>query len=218
MLATTRVLLLLVVFLPLVSAALVPLFGSAARRVALWLALVHLIVLIAMVSFAVPVLNMRAESVGMHLESGLVKFQPVFVPGDDSEKAGTSYRTTWTLLSLTPSPTNKPGPRIQFFVGLDGLNIWLVALASFMLIIAILISWESIQERPGAFYGWMFLLQGGAIGAFLSFDVILFYAFFELTLIPAFFLIGGWGTGSGRRDAARKFFLYTLAGSFLTLI
>ncbi|HEV3437032.1 MAG TPA: NADH-quinone oxidoreductase subunit M, partial [Gemmata sp.] len=218
MLATTRVLLLLVVFLPLVSAALVPLFGSVARRVALWLALFHLTALIAMVSFAVPVLNMRAESVGMHRETGLVKFQPVFVPGDDSEKAGTSYRTTWTLLSLTPAPTNKPGPHIQFFVGLDGLNIWLVALASFMLIVAILISWESIQERPGAFYGWMFLLQGGAIGAFLSFDVILFYAFFELTLIPSFFLIGGWGTGSGRRDAARKFFLYTLAGSFLTLI
>jgi NADH-quinone oxidoreductase subunit M len=62
------------------------------------------------------------------------------------------------------------------------------------------------------------VLQGGTIGAFLSFDVILFYVFFELTLIPAFFLIGQWGVGSGRRDAARKFFLYTLAGSLLTLV
>jgi NADH-quinone oxidoreductase subunit M len=75
-----------------------------------------------------------------------------------------------------------------------------------------------VTERPGAFHGWLFLLQGAAIGAFLSFDVILFYVFFELTLIPAFFLIGNWGIGSGRRDAARKFFLYTLAGSLLTLV
>ena len=69
-----------------------------------------------------------------------------------------------------------------------------MALASLMLIPAILVSWESVTERPGAFYGLLFLLQGAAIGAFLSFDVILFYIFFELTLIPAFFLIGRWGT------------------------
>ena len=218
MLATTRVLLLLVVFLPLLSAALVPLFGSAARRVALWLALFHLVVVIAVVYLAVPVLSSRAAPEVASRDRGLIKFLPVYIPGDDSGRAGAPNRTTWTLLSLAPAPTNKPGPHIQFFVGLDGLNIWLVALASFMLIIAILISWESIQDRPGAFYGWMFLLQGGAIGAFLSFDVILFYVFFELTLIPSLFLIGGWGVGSGRRDAARKFFLYTLAGSFLTLI
>ncbi len=82
----------------------------------------------------------------------------------------------------------------------------------------ILVSWDSVKEKPGAFFGWLFLLQAGLIGAFLSFDVILFYVFFELTLIPAFFLIGKWGIGSGRRDAARKFFLYTLAGSLLTLV
>src|SRR5207244_4567472 len=121
-------------------------------------------------------------------------------------------------LSATPPPADRPGPNVQFFIGVDGLNVWLVALASFMLIPAILVSWESVRERPGAFYGWLFLLQGGAIGAFLSFDVILFYVFFELTLIPAFFLIARWGNGSGRRDAARKFLLYTLAGSLLTLV
>ena len=54
-----------------------------------------------------------------------------------------------------------------------------------MLPTAILISWESVKDRPGAFYGWLFLLQTGLVGAFLSFDVILFYIFFELTLIPA---------------------------------
>jgi NADH-quinone oxidoreductase subunit M len=219
MIATTRVLLLLVVFLPLASAALVPLFGRVARRVALWLALFHLTAMIGLVSLVVPALNFRAESEEGNRDE-VVRFRPEFVPGDVREiaEAPRSNRTSWTLLSLGSTPTTKPGPHIQFFVGIDGLNIWLVALASFLLIPVILISWESIQERPGAYYGWIFLLQGGAIGAFLSFDVILFYVFFELTLIPAFFLIGGWGMGSGRRDAARKFFLYTLAGSLLTLV
>ena len=61
------------------------------------------------------------------------------------------------------------------------------------------------------------LLQAGLIGAFLSFDVVLFYVFFELTLVPLFFLIGAGAWAAARRDAARKFFLYTLAGSLLTL-
>jgi NADH-quinone oxidoreductase subunit M len=143
--------------------------------------------------------------------------RPILVPGAGGES---SHRTTWTLLGL-PVPTTsaaKAGPSIQFYLGIDGINIWLAVLASVMLVPSILVSWESVTDSPGAYYGWLFVLQGGAIGAFLSFDVILFYVFFELTLIPAFFLIGRWGLGSGRRDAARKFFLYTLAGSFLTLI
>ncbi len=164
-----------------------------------------------------PALNFRAETEIIRKQD-TVKFAPLYVPGDIGNKVSAPYRTNWTFLNLTDSPLSHPGPRIQFFLGLDGLNIWLVALASFMLLPTILVSWSSIQERCGAFYGWMFLLQGSAIGAFLSFDVILFYVFFEITLIPAFFLIGGWGTGSGRRDAARKFFLYTLAASLLTLV
>jgi NADH-quinone oxidoreductase subunit M len=203
-----RILVLLLVLMPLASAALVPLFGRAARRASLSLAILHLGITAAVIISAVGVLEDRDRTSWI---------RPVFVPGSE---IGSSDRTTWTLLSLSAAttPSGKAGPNVQFYVGVDGVNIWLVALASFMLIPAILVSWESGGERPGAFYGWMFLLQGGAIGAFLSFDVILFYIFFELTLIPAFFLIGRWGTGSGRRDAARKFFLYTLAGSLLTLL
>src|SRR5579872_1284904 len=210
-----RFLVVLVVFLPLVFALFVPLFGWAARRVSLWLALLHLAITVTLVCFTVPALKLRAEQ---NSKSELIKFEPEYVPNNIDEKYASPYRTNWTLLSLAETAANKPGPRIQLYLGLDGLNIWLLALSSFMLIPAILVSWDSIQERQGAFYGWMFLLQAGAIGAFLSFDVILFYIFFEITLIPAFFLIGGWGMGSGRRDAARKFFLYTLAGSLLTLI
>jgi NADH-quinone oxidoreductase subunit M len=87
-----------------------------------------------------------------------------------------------------------------------------------MTYVAVLVSWRFAQDRAGWYYAWIFVLQFAVTGAFLSFDVILFYVFFELTLIPAFFLIGGWGVGGGKRDAARKFFLYTLFGSLFSLI
>ncbi len=219
MIVFTRVLLLLVLILPLASAAIFPFFGRPARRLAIWVAFLHLLITSAVVVLALPMLNDRIEDSGFSkLEAA--KFRPNFVPGDVSGSDGASNRTTWTVLSLAPTPMRPgdAGPNIQFFIGVDGLNLWLIALSSFMMLPAILVSWESIREKPGKFYALMFLMQGGAIGAFLSFDVILFYVFFELTLIPTFFLIGGWGTGSGRRDAARKFFLYTLAGSLLTLL
>jgi NADH-quinone oxidoreductase subunit M len=217
---TARALVLLVVMLPLVSAAILALLGSGSRRFALWSALLHLGITAGLVGVTLPALNLRSEKVPRANDLGPAKFEPRSVPGDPAGKSGgDSGRTGWNLLSLTDAGTpEKAGPRIQFYLGVDGVNIWLAVLASIMLIPAIVVSWESITEKPGAFYGWMFLLQGAAIGAFLSFDVILFYVFFELTLIPAFFLIGRWGIGSGRRDAARKFFLYTLAGSLLTLV
>jgi NADH-quinone oxidoreductase subunit M len=218
---TFRILLLLVVLLPLASAAVVCVCGRAARRVALILALLHLGVTAAVVVGAVTTLDVRAASMAPSQLVASQQFEPAFVPGDPgiggSTDIGTA-RTRWTLLSLSDTPTDQPGPHVQFFLGVDGLNVWLMALCSLMLVPTILVSWDAITDRPGAFYGWLFVLQTGAVGAFLSFDVILFYVFFELTLIPAFFLIGRWGTGSGRRDAARKFFLYTLAGSLLTLV
>jgi NADH-quinone oxidoreductase subunit M len=216
-----RVLVLLVVLLPLLSAVTVPLFGRAARRVALLLALLHVGVTAAVVVGTVPALAVRSQAMTTGRDLGPQRFDPAFVPGDPgvsgNAEIGTG-RTRWTLLSLAETPIDRPGPRVQFFLGVDGLNLWLMALCSLMLVPAILVSWDAVTDRPGAFYGWLFVLQAGAVGAFLSFDVILFYVFFELTLIPAFFLVGRWGTGSGRRDAARKFFLYTLAGSLITLV
>jgi NADH-quinone oxidoreductase subunit M len=219
---TFRALVLLLVLFPLASAVLVPLFGRFARRVALLSALFHMGLTAAVVVGTVLVLEVRNDLVSPTWQGDEVRFQPEFVPGDPGlgSPGLSSHRTSWTLLNLAaePGPADRPGPRIQFFLGVDGLNIWLVALCSLMMVPAILVSWEAVKERPGGFYGWLFLLQTGAVGAFLSFDVILFYVFFELTLIPAFFLIGRWGVGSARRDAARKFFLYTLAGSLLTLV
>src|SRR6185369_9283297 len=81
----------------------------------------------------------------------------------------------------------------------------------------VLVSWTAVTDRVNEYYAWMIALQLAMVGVFLSFDVVLFYIFFEFTLIPLFFLIGIWG-GPDRRLAARKFFIYTLAGSVLTLL
>jgi NADH-quinone oxidoreductase subunit M len=80
-----------------------------------------------------------------------------------------------------------------------------------------LISWNAIQDRANEFYAWLLVLQLAMTGVFLAFDVVLFYVFFELTLVPLYFLIGIWG-GPMRREAARKFFLFTITGSLITLL
>src|SRR6185503_11094745 len=83
--------------------------------------------------------------------------------------------------------------------------------------ISILASFNYIKERRSEFYGWMMVLHAGMLGVFAARDILLFYLFFEFTLIPMFFIIGIWG-GSDRRRAAGKFFLFTFAGSVLTLV
>ena len=207
---------LLVLAVPLGFAVLVAVSGRASHRLAPLLAQLHLGLTAALVVCGANVLIDRADTLR---SEGRIGFQPLFVPGDESEDGKMrSGGTSWNLFTLAPVAAGLPAPAVQFFIGVDGLNLWLVALTSFLTYIAILVSRRSAAERPAAYYAWLFALQAFITGAFLSFDVILFYAFFELTLIPAFFLVGRWGVGSGRRDAARKFFLYTLAGSLLTLI
>jgi NADH-quinone oxidoreductase subunit M len=85
------------------------------------------------------------------------------------------------------------------------------------MVASVLVSWRAITERVNEFYACLLALEAGLIGVFLAFDVILFYVFFELTLVPLFFLIGIWG-GPERQYAARKFFVYTLTGSLITLL
>src|SRR5207249_9148509 len=99
----------------------------------------------------------------------------------------------------------------------DGINIWLVVLTSLLMVCSILSSWASIRDRVNEYFAWMLMLQMAMVGVFLAFDIILFYVFFELTLVPLFFLIGIWG-GPQRQYSARKFFIYTLAGSLITLL
>jgi NADH-quinone oxidoreductase subunit M len=151
-----------------------------------------------------------------------LKSAPEIQASRSDESMGTfrpKMAVTWDLLSLgqaSARPASKP-PAIQFYVGCDGLNIWLVVLTAVLMVSGVLVSWTAIQERVNEFYFWMLLLETGMMGVFLAFDIVLFYVFFELTLVPLFFLIGIWG-GPQRRYAARKFFIYTLTGSLITLL
>jgi NADH-quinone oxidoreductase subunit M len=107
--------------------------------------------------------------------------------------------------------------RMELYMGLDGVSVALIVLTTVLTVSCVLISWESIREREAEFYTALLVLETGLIGVFCAFDLVLFYVFFELTLIPLFFLVAIWG-GPQRRHAAVKFFLYTLAGSMVTLV
>jgi NADH-quinone oxidoreductase subunit M len=100
--------------------------------------------------------------------------------------------------------------------GADTISLWLVLLTVFLTPLAILASFQSITRRTKEYYAWMLVLLAAMNGVFLARDLLLFYVFFELTLIPMFFIIGIWG-GPERRYAAAKFFLFTFAGSVFTL-
>jgi NADH-quinone oxidoreductase subunit M len=106
--------------------------------------------------------------------------------------------------------------KAEYFVGLDGLNLPLVALSVFVLLIATVSSWTIVKNVKGYFL-LLLLLNAAVIGSFTALDFLLFYLFFEFMLLPMFFLIAIWG-GAKREYASIKFFLYTLVGSILILI
>ncbi|MCW5980239.1 MAG: NADH-quinone oxidoreductase subunit M [Bryobacteraceae bacterium] len=107
-------------------------------------------------------------------------------------------------------------PDIRYHVGVDGLSVWLVILTALLTPICVLISWRYIERRVKEFYAFLLLLEVGLIGVFVAWDLFLFYVFWELSLVPMYFLIGIWGH-ERRIYAAVKFFLFTMAGSVLML-
>ena len=106
---------------------------------------------------------------------------------------------------------------IRYTLGMDGISLLLVLLTTIVTIIAMLISWHSIDKRVSSHYLLLLAMEAGIIGVFLALDLFLFYLFWELMLIPMFFLIGIWGHGRNHYSAV-KFFLYTLVGSLLMLL
>jgi NADH-quinone oxidoreductase subunit M len=106
---------------------------------------------------------------------------------------------------------------VSYHVGLDGISLWFVLLTAFITVVVVIFSWESITERVNQYMGAFLILSGLMIGVFSALDGLLFYVFFEATLIPMYLIIGIWG-GSNRIYAAFKFFLYTLLGSLLMLL
>ncbi len=109
------------------------------------------------------------------------------------------------------------GLNIHYHIGLDGLSLWFVPLTAFITVIVVIASWTSITERVNQYMSAFLILSGLMIGVFSALDGMLFYVFFEATLIPMFLIIGIWG-GPRKIYAAFKFFLYTLLGSLLMLI
>ena len=106
---------------------------------------------------------------------------------------------------------------IFYALGIDGISLWFIPLTAFMTIIVVIAAWEVIQQRVSQYMGAFLILSGLMIGVFCAIDAMLFYVFFEATLIPMFIIVGVWG-GPRRVYAAIKFFLYTLLGSLLMLI
>ncbi|MBC7900253.1 MAG: NADH-quinone oxidoreductase subunit M [Saprospiraceae bacterium] len=104
----------------------------------------------------------------------------------------------------------------NYHVGVDGLSLWLVILTTFIMPIAVISSWNAVEKRPAAFYIFILLLESAMLGVFVSLDLLVFYLFFEASLVPMFFLIGIWG-GENRIYAAVKFFIFTALGSLLML-
>jgi NADH-quinone oxidoreductase subunit M len=223
MLDLLRVLVVVLLALPATAAVVAALLGPRRGQAVRWISLAAVVT--DLVVAAILVISFAAMQ---REESRWVTFRPELVPGADPEQP---HATTWTLVRFgsaaeefrparaTPKHelplTGTAG--IQFYVGLDGLNVWLVALTAVLMVSSVLVSWTAITERVNEYYAWLLALHTGMLGVFLSFDIILFYVFFELTLVPLFFLIGIWG-GPERRYAARKFFIYTLAGSVITLL
>ena len=106
---------------------------------------------------------------------------------------------------------------VHYYLGLDGISFWFVPLTAFITVVVVISAWEAITERVNQYMGAFLILSGLMIGVFCALDGILFYVFFEATLIPMYLIIGIWG-GPNKIYAAFKFFLYTLLGSLLTLV
>ena len=162
-----------------------------------------------------PVAETRAIALGFALGTLgltailLLNFDPTaagpqFAFGDGREPYGVSW-------------TGQVAGGVRFALGLDGISAGLFGLTALLGVTAICCSWDSVRDRASTNYSLLLSLVAGLLGLFASLDVILFYVCFEFTLIPLFFLIGIFG-GTERRRASLTFFLYTLAGSLLTLL
>ena len=193
---------------PLAAALLLMLFGeSLVPQTARWIALGGALITLG-ASLALErdyrSLPAPAAAVDGAATSALRPVQPRF-----------ELRHPW-FTTQSATPDGEP-VRLELHLGLDGVSVILIVLTTVLTLSSVLISWDSIRERSAAYFASLMLLEAGLIGVFCAFDIILFYVFFEFTLIPLFFLIAIWG-GPDRKYAAVKFFLYTLFGSLITLL
>ena len=129
----------------------------------------------------------------------------------------TGFQLGTSAMQFVEKATWIPRFGISYYLGVDGISFWFIPLTAFITVIVVLASWTNITERVNQYMGAFLILSGLMIGVFCALDGLLFYVFFEATLIPMYLIIGIWG-GPNRIYAAFKFFLYTLMGSLLTLV
>ncbi|HYT88572.1 MAG TPA: NADH-quinone oxidoreductase subunit M [Gemmataceae bacterium] len=226
---TLRALMVALLALPAAAAVVVALLGPRRGPAIRWLSLgttvATLVIAVILSASFYEIRGRHKERVEKEPKDSptVNTFRPEFVPGATEEFP---HETTWNLIQFKKRPDLGPEAAkdhlskfyaIQFYIGLDGINVWLLLLTAVLLVPSVLISWTAIEERVNEYYAWLLALGTAMLGVFVAFDIILFYVFFELTLVPLFFLIGIWG-GTEKRRAARKFFIYTLAGSLITLL
>ena len=125
------------------------------------------------------------------------------------------FKTHFPGYQLTDQVTWISDPHISWSLGVDGISLWLVVLTGILFPLAMFGAPPHHDEKP--FYAWLLLLEAGCLGAFLARDLFLFFIFFEIVLVPMYFLISGWGYEE-RKYAANKFFLYTMFGSAFMLV
>ena len=129
----------------------------------------------------------------------------------------TGFDNTTAAMQFVVEKPWIPAFAVMYHLGVDGISLWFVLLTAFITIIVVLAGWEVITSRIAQYMAAFLILSGLMIGVFVALDGLLFYIFFEATLIPMYIIVGVWG-GPNRVYAAFKFFLYTLMGSLLTLV
>lgn len=187
----------MMVFIPLLGIPLVLLLQKNSSKV------------IALVISIIPFL------ISILLYSNYLEFSPL-----DAEAAGDGFvfKTNYRWFGEQLEQGNWYSRYdIKFMTGMDGISVYLVLLTTLLFPLSIFFSWNSIKKMDKSYYALLLLLETAVLGVFVSLDMVLFYVFFEMGLIPMYFLIGIWG-GNDRIKASMKFFLYTLAGSVILLV
>jgi NADH-quinone oxidoreductase subunit M len=159
--------------------------------------------------FLIPEGNPRFVRLSANVASAVVfAVSLCLIPGFQLSAPGFQFveRATWI-----------PSIGAQYLIGIDGISLALILLSTLISFLAVLCSWNSVPERAKLYYAMILLLETGVIGVFVSLDLFLFYIFWDLVLIPMYFIIGIFG-GPRRSYAAIKFFLYTLLGSLFLLL
>jgi NADH-quinone oxidoreductase subunit M len=129
----------------------------------------------------------------------------------------TGFRTGTSAMQFVEIAPWIPRFNVNYHLGVDGISVLFILLNSFVTVLVVIAGWEVIKERVAQYMAAFLVMSGLLNGTFAALDAVLFYVFFEATLIPMYLVIGVWG-GPNRVYAAVKFFLYTLAGSLLMLL